>query len=294
MKYYKANFVIGDKPSGLMADDDMKGTVKDLICGLAGEAGFEAFEDCENGVTGYARKDLFNGQLLDTYMANFPVEDVEISYTLEDAEDRNWNSAWEEGGFEPIIIGGNCIIHDLIHPLPHPETDYVTEIAIDAKQAFGTGTHETTFMIVRELIDSELTGKDVLDCGCGTGILSIAASKLGAVSVTAYDIDEWSVENTIHNCAINKVENVHVMQGDASVIKEMQGCFDLVMANINRNILLSDLPLFAASMKPGGTLLLSGFYEEDAKMLSDKAEALGLSSVSKKTRNKWCMLRFKK
>ena len=155
-----------------------------------------------------------------------------------EAEYRNWNEQWENEGFEPIVIDGRCIIHDTKHPAGDKAPDSPTlDITIEARQAFGTGTHETTRMIVGELLKMDLKGKRILDCGCGTGILGIVASKCGASEIVAYDIDEWSVENARHNAKLNGVKNMEVLEGDRNVLSHVSGVFDVVLANINRNIL---------------------------------------------------------
>ena len=284
MKYIQAIFTVTCDTATLQ-------TAKDLLCALAGEAGFEAFEDHGTTVTGYAQKELFSDEILNGTLRPFPIDGVEISYSIADAEYKNWNSAWEEQGFAPITIDGRCVVHDTQH-LPDSIPDGAFDVTIDTKQAFGTGNHETTAMIISRLLDTDLKDKSVLDCGCGTGILSIVAAKAGAESVTGYDIDEWSVENTMHNCAINGITNVRAMKGDASVINEFDRKFDIVMANINRNILLADMPAFKQAMAEGGTLILSGFYAADADMLAAKAETLGLKETKRAVKNDWCMLVF--
>ena len=157
--------------------------------------------------------------------------------------------------------------------------------------AFGTGTHETTRMMVSALLALPLEGMRVLDCGTGTGILSIAALKLGCHEAVGYDIDEWSVDNARHNAVINGVDNrFESLLGDASILNKVEGCFDVVVANINRNILLADMPAFAAKLSPTGTLLLSGFYTADVPLLTEKAESLGLKLSAQKCDNDWCCL----
>lgn len=291
MKYLSARFQITDLKGNRISDESFLQTIKDIICCYAGEAGFESFEDDEDCVIGYVQKTLFNEDVLSCYLQNIPLQNVKVVYNLCDVEDKNWNEAWEEKGFESIIIDGRCIIHDTMHA-PDIIDNGMLDITIDTKQAFGTGTHETTFMIISELLGIDLNNKYVLDCGCGTGILSIITSKLGAAKIVGYDIDEWSVNNTKHNCKINNVMNVKALQGDATIIDSLTDRFDLVMANINRNILLADIPLFKKVMASDALLLLSGFYEDDAKLLIDKACTLGLTYVSQVTRNKWCMLKF--
>jgi ribosomal protein L11 methyltransferase len=168
------------------------------------------------------------------------------------------------------------------------------DVVIDAKLAFGTGNHETTRMIVKTMFETEIKGNSVLDCGCGTGILSIVAAKLGAAHVTGYDIDEWSVRNTEHNAELNGVsDDVEVLHGDAHVLTHISGMFNIIIANINRNILLNDMPYFKEVMAADGTLILSGFYEDDVPLLVEKASTLGLLYEGKKTENGWAMIVLK-
>lgn len=291
MKYYKVSFHITDNNEKEITDPVIFETAKDVLYAVTAEAGFESFEDCDGGTLGFIQKTEFNEDELKTVLESFPVEGIAISYEIADAEDKNWNHTWEEKGFEPIIIEGKCIIHDTIHPV-ESQNKNMLDITIDMRQAFGTGTHDTTRMIVTQLLNLNLKGLNVLDCGCGTGILSIVASKVGASSVCAYDIDEWSVENTRHNCELNNIKNVTVAEGNAGVIKTFNKHFDLVLANINRNILLADMPAFRAAMNNGAMLILSGFYKEDVPILQEKAESLGLKLVKSSDSNDWCMLVF--
>ena len=290
MKYIKVKFDIADGDGVRMEEGLLLQTAKDILCQLAGNIGFDSFEDEGATVTGYVQKQLFDRPELDSILAGFPIMNLNITYEAQDAEDKNWNEAWEENGFEPITVNGKCVIHDTTHTPPHRGNGM--EITIDTKQAFGTGGHETTYMIVSELLDSDVKGKRVLDCGCGTGILSILSAKLGAKDVTGYDIDEWSVSNTRHNCGLNGVGNVTVLHGDASVISTLATKFDMILANINRNILMNDMPAFKSAMSDGATLILSGFYEQDADMLINSAERLRLKTVKRETRHQWCMLVF--
>ena len=189
-----------------------------------------------------------------------------------------------------LQIGAALPLGDQLHLGARPEA-----VGADGLDHLGVGTggHETTYMIVSELLDNDINGLQVLDCGCGTGILSIVSAKLGAKNVTGYDIDEWSTENTKHNCIINGITNVSILHGNANVINTLETEFDIVLANINRNILLNDMPQFKHAMRDGAKLILSGFYEKDAEMLINKAEELKLKLDKKKTKNDWCMLVFK-
>jgi len=286
MKYNKVTFLF--EPSAM--DPSLLETARDMMAGLVASVGFESFEECENGIVGYVQSDFLDKELLQDTVTSFPMPGVTASYIIEEMEDKDWNETWEEEGFEPIRIGNRCVIHDTKHPIEDNNT--ALDIVIDAKMAFGTGTHETTYMVVEQLLDSELQGKHVLDCGCGTGILSIVASKLGAADVVAYDIDEWSVENTCHNMSLNGVSNIEVLTGDCNILSHVSGVFDVVMANINRNVLLSDMPAFREVMSSKSLLILSGFYEEDTPLLIEKAQELGLT-LHKKTHNgEWFALSF--
>ena len=289
MKYYEVEFTISPFSSD----------AADLLAALAGETGFETFEETETGLLGYVQQTLFDADALDSVISDFPFEGTTVSCDIRPAEDRDWNEQWEQEGFEPIIIAdGALIIHDGRHK-PESMPDDAIAIEIDAHLAFGTVTHETTRMICTQLI-SLLTPhssihRRVLDCGTGTGILSICALKLGAKEAIGYDIDEWSVDNARHNAVINHVDDRFTsLLGDASILyNKVEGTFDLVMANINRNILLADMPLFRSKMADGATLILSGFYTADCPMLIEKASSLGLTLQQQVNDQDWACLVFK-
>lgn len=293
MKYLEVKFNITDCKSHDVNDEMLLQAAKDILCDLAGNAGFESFEDSQSTITGYVQQQNFNKDVLDACLNDFPISNIMISYEVNEAEDKDWNAAWEEQGFEPIYVEGKCVIHDMNHNAGINAKENLMDITIDTEQAFGTGNHETTYMIINELFETEMKDKLFLDCGCGTGILSIVASKLGAKEVTAYDIDEWSVRNTKHNCSLNGVENVSVLLGDSSVLASVEKHFDVVTANINRNILLADMPAFKQKMAKGAILILSGFYKDDTSILVEKARSLNLTLVNECSKNEWCMLKFK-
>lgn len=284
MKYYEVNFTI-EAPAELMQD------ARDILSALAGEAGFETFEDTDEGVKGYVQQGLFDEALLKALIGDFPLPSCTVAYTVSEAEDKDWNEQWEQQGFEPIVVNDTLVIHDGRH-LPS-DIRPQTSIEIDAHLAFGTGTHETTRMMVGQLMSLDLTDKRVLDCGTGTGILGIAALKLGAREAVGYDIDEWSADNARHNAVINMVDGQFTsLLGDASILKEVSGQFDVVLANINRNILLGDMEAFVGKMAPHSTLLLSGFYEQDIPMLEEKAASLGLKKQTQQHDGDWACLMF--
>ncbi len=316
MKYFEVEFTI------LPFSTD----AADLLAAIAGEAGFETFEETSTGLMGYIQQDLLDVSTLQTSLNDFPFEGISISYDIRPAEDRDWNEQWEQEGFEPIVVkcgmrnvegemwNEECpviVIHDGRH-LPEVMPTGAIPIEIDAKLAFGTGTHETTRMICSELISFHIPHSTfhnqepsfhiphstfhkirVLDCGTGTGILSICALKLGAAEAIGYDIDEWSVDNARHNAVINQVDDRFTsLQGDASILNKVEGSFNLVLANINRNILLADMESFRGKMAPGASLILSGFYTEDCEMLIEKAKTLGLKLTKQKEDQNWACLVF--
>ena len=293
MKYYEVEFTISP-----VSDD-----ARDIVAALAGEAAFETFEETPTGVKGYVQQQLFDDDTLKEILAALPLPGVTIDYTVSEAEDRDWNEQWEQEGFDPIVIGNRMVIHDGRHlqspdnpdSPDYPDNPERLSIEIDAHLAFGTGSHETTRMMCATLLDLDLTDRRVLDCGTGTGILAIAALKLGASEAVGYDIDEWSADNARHNAVINRVDDRFTsLLGDASILNKVEGLFDVVTANINRNILLADMPAFVSKMAPGATLLLSGFYTEDVPMLVERAKELGLTLRGQREDQNWAQVSFVK
>ena len=296
MKYFEVNMTI----------EPCSQDAQDLLAALTAEAGFETYEETETGLKGYVQQALFDEETLKSVLAGFPIENTHIAYHVQEAEDKDWNEQWEQEGFEPIEVRSKMedgrgkmedrllVIHDGRHLpsalSPQPST---LMIEIDAHMAFGTGTHETTRMICGQLLSMNLEGKRILDCGCGTGILGICALKLGAASCVGYDIDEWSTDNTRHNAVINHVDDrLEALCGDATLLSTFAAEFDVVLANINRNILLQDMERFVSVMAPGATLILSGFYQADCQMLEEKAQTLGLHLSSIKNDGDWACMCF--
>lgn len=287
MKYYVANFDIE-------CAEELLQPARELLSAAACEAGFEAFEDTDNGIAGYVQRQLYDKEALDAAIADYMPEGTQVTYNIEEVPDQDWNQDWEDQGFEPIGVSDHLVIYDAKHTdmSMFAGDDGVMRIFIEARNAFGTGTHQTTRMILRRLLGMDLTGKSVLDCGCGTGILGIVALRLGANRVLGYDIDEWSSENAKHNAALNGVENLDVLLGDASVLNGVKEEFDVVIANINRNILLNDMTAFRSHLKTGGRLILSGFYETDVPMLEQAAQSNGLTIIDVVTDEEWACAMF--
>ncbi len=285
MKYIQVKFT---------AEPDSQ-DVRDIIAALAAEVGFDSFTDEPDGLVGYCQEDLFNKETLTEIIQSLPIPDVKVSFEAAKAEDKNWNEEWEKAGFDPIIIDDRCAIicknmeEDATATYPQLEK-IPMKITIDAQQAFGTGTHETTQMIVSLLLNQDLKEKRVLDCGCGTGILGIVAAKCGAKEVVSYDIDEWSVRNAEHNAELNGVE-LDVLEGDRRVLSHVSGVFDVILANINRNIILEDIDEFVSVMTTESKIILSGFYEQDAEAILQKANELGLNENQRVLNHDWfCLL----
>ena len=296
MKYLVADFKI------TASNELLTSTARDVLCSLVSEAGFESFEETPEGVKAYVQEELFDRPMLETILAEWPLPESTVEYTMEEAEYKDWNAEWETAGFEPIIIDDRIRIYDArnasaapdAHSEGEPTEAGLIQIGIEARMAFGTATHETTRMMVAALLRTDTTGKSVLDCGCGTGILGIVAAKLGAAHVVGYDIDEWSVENARHNAALNGIDDMEVFHGSAQVLSHVSGLFDVVMANINRNVLLDDMGAFTEVMTKDGMLLLSGFYEDDIALLNEKAAEHGLHETFRSTENGWAALALKR
>lgn len=283
MKYLEAEFVLNPYSE----------TNADLLKALAGEGGFESFTDIQQGFKAYIQADDYCRDDVEDALQSFPLA-FHFSYTLHEAEDRDWNEAWEKEEFAPVYLGPHheIVIHDTLHPVVEP-VDY--NILINPQLAFGTGTHETTGMLLETLLKADLQGKTILDMGCGTGILGIFCCLRGTANVTAIDIDEWSVRNTSENARLNHVDNrLSTSKGDASTLPHT-GVYDIIITNINRNILLRDLPSYAAALKKcASTLYLSGFYTTDVPALVEKAKEYGFVKVAVSQRNDWAMLKLYK
>lgn len=264
--------------------------IKDVLSALIGEVGFESFVYDDEGMTAYIQQKDFDVDALNAAISDFPIADTNISFEVKETEDKNWNKVWEENFFTPIIIDNRCVVHSSFHK-DIPSVEY--DIIINPQMAFGTGHHETTSLILSELLNADLKGKFVLDMGCGTSILAILASMRGASKLVAIDIDNWCVENSLDNLKLNNINNVEVFEGDASSLKD-KGPFDVVIANINRNILTSDMKYYVERMNPNSVIYMSGFYVNDIPVIRKEAENNGLVFVHYNEKNKWADVMFRK
>ena len=280
MKYFEVNFIA----------QPCNETITDVLAALTAEIGFESFVPDEKGMQAYIQQSLFDEEALKEVIRNFPMEDVSLSYTITEPEDKDWNEEWEKNFFQPIVIGDRCVIHSTFHK-DYPQAEY--DIVINPHMAFGTGHQETTSSILGELLDADLKGKSVLDMGCGTGILSILAAKTGAREITGIDIDEWAYNNAMENIRANGLNNITIKIGDARLL-EAEAPFDVILANINRNIVVEDMPHYVARLLPQGLLIMSGFYLQDLPLIQERAAQSGLTFMTYREDKNWVAASFYK
>lgn len=259
--------------------------ISDVLASELGEIGFDSFVPFENGLLGYIPSSLFDESKIENLLTTFPFE-ASIEYEHAHIESKNWNEEWEKHYFEPIVIGNECVIHSSFHR-NIPEAKY--DIVIDPKMAFGTGHHETTSLVIGELLKMDLAEKKVLDMGCGTSVLAILSAMRGAKEILAIDIDTWCVENSIENIALNNITGIEVKLGGAELLEGLQ--FDIILANINRNILLTDMDKYTSCLKSGGELYMSGFYVEDIPLIEAEANLNGLKLEYYKEKNNWAVVK---
>ncbi len=273
--YTEYNFTISPKEPGT-----------EILIAELGSVGFESFVENENGVVAYIQNNDWNENILDgIFVLNS--EEFSIEYSHKEIEQTNWNAEWEKN-FEPIQVENKVSVRAPFHENPNLEFD----IVIEPKMSFGTGHHETTYMMLQHLLDLDVTNKKVLDMGCGTGILAIFAEMKGAKPIDAIDIDAWCYTNSLENVERNKCENISVFEGDSVLLKDKK--YDLIIANINRNILLKDMEVYINCLNDNGTLLLSGFYHEDIPIIDNEVKKHKLLLIKTIERNKWVALRYQK
>lgn len=256
----------------------------EILIAELGELPFESFIETENGFSAFIQKDLWTKDILDAvYLLHNP--DFTISYTIEEIDQVNWNEEWEKN-FEAIDVDGKCHVRAPFHPKTNAEFD----IVIEPKMSFGTGHHETTHMMIQHLLEMDVNNMKTLDMGCGTAILAILAEMKGAKPIDAIDIDNWCYLNSIENAERNNCTEISVYEGDADLLKGKK--YDLIIANINRNILLNDMQQYVDCLNKGGVLLLSGFYLEDIPVIDASCTEKGLTYVKKFERNNWTSLKY--
>jgi ribosomal protein L11 methyltransferase len=259
-----------------------------LIAELA-EIGFESFEPTPEGVKGYAKDEDFDADAIASMLERYR-ELVRVTYNYGKVETVNWNEVWEKN-YAPVVIDDQCGIRAPFHA-PRPDLRY--DILIEPKMSFGTAHHDTTALMIRWLLKTEVMASAVLDMGCGTGVLAILAAMKGADPVLAMDNYIWAYDNTIENIRRNGLSNVEAIHGDASTLSGMQHSFDLILANINRNVLLEDLSVYVQKMNPGGRIILSGFFREDEPALLERAQEEGLKRVDALYQNQWASVCYQK
>lgn len=265
--------------------DTFEEFMADILAAELAEIGFDSFVPCENGMQAFIPESKFNENNLKDAIDNYPLE-VVIAYEIVTVASKNWNEEWEKHYFEPIVIGEECVIHSSFHK-DIPVAKY--DIIIDPKMSFGTGHHETTSLVIGEILKMNLTGKKVLDMGCGTSVLAILAAMRGASELLAIDIDSWCTENSLENIALNKVSGIEVKLGGAELLDGLH--FDIILANINRNILLADMEKYADCLTTGGELYMSGFYKADIPVIEAELNRNGLELIDFKEKNNWVVVK---
>lgn len=259
---------------------------RDLFINDLAALGFDTFEDTATGFKAYIASASLDVTAIENLLLSL-TENFKVSYNIQEINPTNWNAVWESN-FEPIVIDKRCYVRATFH---EPKPDFEYEIIIDPKMAFGTGHHQTTSLMMEYLLACDVSGQNVLDMGCGTGILAILAAKIGATHVVAIDYDPVCYDSVKENIELNQVSSVKALCGSKEVIPIEP--YDLILANINRNILLGQLADYSMVLKPHGQLFLSGFYEgEDLKQLTEAARKLGLVFLEKKVLDNWVAARF--
>lgn len=265
-------------------------TTTDILASLLCDVGYESFVPDAEGTTAYIKKELFDKNALVSTIETFPLPGHKFDISTKEIEGKDWNAEWERNYFKPIVVDSQCVIHSSFHT-DIPKCKY--DIVIDPKMAFGTGHHATTSLIIYRLLHSSLEGLSVIDMGTGTGILAILAAMKGASPVNAVEIDPFAQANAAENIKINNHPEINVILGDADALQSLPKA-DIFIANINRNIILNDMGKYAAAMKTGASILLSGFYEDDVNMLLEQAQIHHLEFMRVSSRDRWACLELRK
>ncbi|MBY0426558.1 MAG: 50S ribosomal protein L11 methyltransferase, partial [Cytophagales bacterium] len=271
----------------IQVDIELPEEANEIIIAELADAGFDSFEEQTGCLSAYIEKDVFDEEVLRELQGKY-ADLFAINYSFQELENKNWNEIWESN-FHPIIVADKCLVRASFHPL---DKSYPYEIVIDPKMAFGTGHHETTSLMIEALMGLDIQGKTVLDIGSGTGILAIFCRKYGATSAIATDVDDWCIENAHTNAAINHCSDIKLLQGPILSLKGQLGKYDIVIANINRNVILDEIAHYAACLNAGGAMLLSGFYSEDVPILETAIGTHGLKIQSRNSKNNWTMLQL--
>ena len=259
---------------------------REILVAMLSDLSFESFDESEEHIMGYIPGELTDLEEISTISALLPFS-VQIENEM--IPDKNWNEVWEKNYFKPLLIGNRCLVRAPFHTEYEPAE---FELVIEPKMAFGTGNHETTALVSEQILDMDLKGKTVLDMGCGTGILGMLASLKGAKSIIAIDIDKWSHESTLENAQLNHIFNLEAKLGDASLLGNET--FEIIFANIHKNIIICDLPKYESVLQSGGKIYLSGFYTHDMPDVKAKAESLGLIETEFHEKNNWVVYSFEK
>ena len=259
---------------------------REILVAVLSDMPFESFDETEDKLMGYVPGDTFN--LEEMFKITFTLP-FSMDTENEIIPDQNWNEVWEKNYFKPLLIGGRCLVRAPFHTEYKPAE---FELVIEPKMAFGTGNHETTTLMAEQILNMDLMGKTVLDMGCGTGILGMLASLKGAKSITAIDNDTWSFESTVENASLNNISNLDAKLGDASLLGSET--YEVIFANIHKNVIINDLPAYENVLQSGGKLYLSGFYTHDMAEVKTKAESLGLLETGFHEKNNWVVYSFQK
>lgn len=276
MQYIKVTFTLDP-------DNEVN---REILTAYLSELEFESFDETDENLNAFYPVGKVSAETIQAVLDEVPFS---VSFTEEEMPDINWNEEWEKNYFQPLLIGDNCLIRAPFHT-EYPKVEY--EIVIEPNMAFGTGNHETTSLMIEHIRELNMEDETVLDMGCGTGILGIFASMRGCESVTAIDIDSWAFESVVENCRLNNINNMEAFIGDASLLGNKQ--YDVILANIQKNIILQDIEKYNSVLKEGGILIVSGFYKDDLEDIIAKASELFLRKLEIKEKNNWIACAFEK